>query len=131
MDAQRNYFLKVATLGKWPELEISENEYIEIINSRSTLTVALSIEEKYDLILGNFLDLEKELLMLTVEKVVDHRFDYGRAYAVTASLNRRIVNFVLSGKNYTELIASKASKCAPNDSEVEELVTSLTRKCYD
>ncbi|WP_207238107.1 MULTISPECIES: hypothetical protein, partial [unclassified Pseudomonas] len=131
MDEQKNYFLKVAALGKWPELEISEGEYTEIVNARSTLAAALSIEEKYDLVLGNFLDLEKELLMLTVEKVVDHRFDYGRAYAVTTSLNRRVVNFVLSGKNYTELIASKASKCVANGSEVEVLVKSLTSKHYD
>lgn len=131
MDEQKKYFLKVAALGKWPELEISEGEYTEIANARSTLTAALSIEEKYDLVLGNFLDLEKELLMLTVEKIVDHRFDYGRAYAVTTSLNRRVVNFVLSGKNYTELIASKASKCVANGSEVEALVKSLTSKHYD
>lgn len=130
MDAQKNYFLKIAALGKWPELEVSELEYIEIINSKNTLAAALSIEEKYDHVLGNFLDLEKELLMLTVEKVVDNRFNYERAYAVTASLNRRVVNFILSGKSYTELIASKASKCAPSNSEAKELVASLTRKHY-
>jgi plasmid maintenance system antidote protein VapI len=131
MDFKSDYFLKVAALGQFPEMEISENDYNEIVNARQTLTTALSIEEKYDLVLGNFLDLEKELLMLTVEKVVDHRFDYSRAYAVTSSLNRRVVNFVLSGKNYTELIASKASKCTGNDKEVEVSVKALTSKHYD
>lgn len=131
MDFKYDHFLKIAALGKYPELEISEDEFREIINARRTLTTALSIEENYDHVLGNFLDLEKELLMLTFEKVVDHRFDYNRAYAVTSSLNRRVVNFVISGKNYTELISSKASKCASNSAEVALEVTKLTRSHYD
>lgn len=46
------------------------------------------MEESYHLVIGNFLDLEKELLLLTAEKVVDHRFDYQRAYELTSTLNR-------------------------------------------
>lgn len=130
MDFKYDYFLKIAAIGKYPELEISENEFKEIISARRTLTAALSIEENYDLALGNFLDLEKELLMLTVEKIADHRFDYSRAYTVTTSLNRRMVNFVISGKNYTELISSKASKCASNSQEVGLEVTRLTNIHY-
>ncbi|MGE8499750.1 MAG: hypothetical protein ACN6O6_19785 [Pseudomonas sp.] len=124
-------FLRVAALGAWPKLEISEAEFSSIVKSRQILTAALSVEEKYDLVLGNFLDLEKELLMLTAEKIIDNRFDYARAYSLIASLNRRFVNFVLSGKSYTELIASKASKCVPGDSEVETKIQALTSKHYD
>ncbi len=125
------YFLKIAALGKFPTVEINKNDYTNIAHARETLTAALNIEESYDLALGNFLDLEKELLMLTVEKVVDHRFDYHRAYDLNSSLNRRIVNFILSGKNYTELIASKASKCARDEAEIESALKKLTNKHYD
>ncbi len=126
-----DYFLKVAALGQFPIVEITEDEYEKIANARQTLSAALNMEESYDLAIGNFLDLEKELLLLTVEKVVDHRFDYQRAYELTSTLNRRTVNFILSGKNYTELIASKASKCFGGDQQIEETVKLLTNKEYD
>lgn len=131
MNKQGRHYLKIAALGRYPELEISESEYKSITHARETLTAALDVEEKYDLVLGNFLDLEKELLNLTIEKVIDHRFDYDRAYTITNSINRRIVNFILSGKNYTELIASKASKCTPNEEEVKKSIISLTNNHYD
>jgi len=131
MEFRHDFFLKVAAIGKHPEIEISEDDYCGITEARRTLTAALNIEEKYDLVIGNFLDLEKELLMLTVEKIVDHRFDYDRAYTVTSSLDRRIINFVLSAKNYTELISSKASKCVKNTTEVKEAVEKLTNEQYE
>ncbi|WP_259753452.1 hypothetical protein [Pseudomonas sp. GCEP-101] len=125
------HYLKIAALGKFPKLKITPIEYNSIIRAREILTAALEVEEKYDLVIGNFLDLEKELLNLTIEKVVDHRFDYSRAYTLTSTLNRRISNFILSGKNYTELIASKASKCTKNKEETENTITQLTNKHYD
>ncbi|QEY73064.1 hypothetical protein [Pseudomonas denitrificans (nom. rej.)] len=131
MEMQGKHYLKVAALGRYPELEITKDEYNSILKARATLTAALDVEEKYDLVLGNFLDLEKDLLNLTVEKIIDHRFDYNRAYTLTNTLNRRIVNFILSGKNYTELIASKASKCATNEEDVKEAISSLKSKHYD
>ncbi|MFG0528972.1 hypothetical protein ACF8FB_01285 [Pseudomonas sp. yb_2] len=126
-----DYFLKVAALGQFPILKITEGEYSQIASSRQTLSAALNMEESYDLAIGNFLDLEKELLLLTAEKVVDHRFDYQRAYELTSTLNRRTVNFILSGKNYTELIASKASKCLGSNQQIEETVKLLTNKEYE
>lgn len=125
------FFLKVAAIGRYPEVEISEDDYKELTIARRTLTAALSIEEKYDLVIGNFLDLEKELVMLTIEKIVDHRFDYSRAYMVTSSLDRKIINFILSAKNYTELISSKASKCVRNTIEVKSAVEKLTNQQYE
>ncbi|MNJ45412.1 hypothetical protein D3C77_405050 [compost metagenome] len=131
MKTKSSYFLKSVTLGWSAELEIDETEYKAITNARRILSVALSIEEKYDLVLGNFMDFEKELLLLTMDKITDRRFDYERAYATHAVINRRLANFVISGKHYTELIAGQAAKCAGNVAEVEATIEALKRKHYD
>ena len=131
MEFEHDYFLKLEGLGKYPELKISKDEYTEIIKAREILNAALSIEEKYDIVLGNFLDFEKELLALTLDKIVGHSFDYDRAYAVLSAMNRRTVNFLVSGKSYTKSIAKKASKCVSNSEEVEAEVTKMTNSHYD
>ncbi|WP_411378802.1 hypothetical protein [Pseudomonas sp. MPB26] len=130
MDMQGKYFLGTSLHEASPKLEISEEEYTGLVNARQTLTAALNIEETYDLVLGNFLDLEKEVLLLTLNKIVDHRFDYKKAYDVLSSINRKFTNFVLSAKNYTELIDSMASKANNRSGGTKEAVKAIREKHY-
>lgn len=125
------YHLKIADFDNNPKLEISEAEYFELIEAKGFLSAALSIEEKYELVLGNFMDLEKELLSITMERVIDNSFDYNRAYTLNSTVNRRLVNFILGGKSYTELIHSMASKCVKNTAEVKKTISTLKSKHYD
>ncbi|MCF5656183.1 hypothetical protein [Pseudomonas poae] len=130
MDMQGKYFLSTSSHELSPKLEISEFEYNKIVNARKTLSAALNIEETYDLVLGNFLDLEKEMLLLTLDKIFDHRFDYKKAYDVLSSINRKFTNFVLSAKNYTELIDSMTSKSANNKEGIKATVKAIRAKHY-
>ncbi|MFJ9992391.1 hypothetical protein ACIQSO_16785 [Pseudomonas putida] len=125
------YYLRQAFYGNIQSLELSESEFNEIVKSKEVLSSALSIEEKYDLVLGNFIDFERELLLLTMEGMIDISFDYGRAYNIISVLNRRVANFVTLGRNYTELISSLASKCVEDKDVVARRVKSLTRQLYD
>lgn len=131
IEFKHKFFLKIAALGQFPELEITEAEYNSLIAARKTLSAALSVEEKYDVVIGNFLDLEKELLMITASRVLDSRFDYDRAYELTSTLNRRVVNFVVTGKNYTKLINTKAAKCLPSNSGVDHAIAGFKSSIYD
>lgn len=125
MNMQGKYFLSTSSHETSPKIEISEIDYDEIISARKTLSAALKIEETYDIVLGNFLDFEKEILLLTLDKVADHRFDYKKAYDVLSSINRKFTNFVLSAKNYTELIDSMTSKSANNKEDIKAIVKSM------
>ncbi len=71
MNMQGKYFLSTSSHETSPKIEISEIDYDEIISARKTLSAALKIEETYDIVLGNFLDFEKEILLLTLDKVAD------------------------------------------------------------
>lgn len=135
MERDIQYFLKIAALGEYPILRINQKEFDEITHARKVLAVALSIEEKYDLALCNFVDFEKELLTLAAERMITTEFDYDHAYVLRSALNRKIVNFITAGKIYTEQIASNASKCAINEGEtllaIEELKKSQYEACLD
>lgn len=131
MSEKFEYYLRQPFLGNIPSLELSESDFNEIVKSRAILSSALTIEEKYDLVLGNFIDFERELILLTMEGMIDVSFDYGRAYNIISVLNRRVANFVTLGKNYTELISSMASKCTEDKDVVAGKVTLLTRQLYD
>ncbi|MEX5493166.1 hypothetical protein ABFV51_08170 [Pseudomonas asgharzadehiana] len=125
------YFLKVAALGPHPKLEITQLEFQNIAEARKVLTGALSIEEKYDLTLSNYIDLEKELLSLTAELMIKFNFDYDNLYNIRALLNRKIANFILSGKIYTEQIISTAAFCASDCSEAKTELKKFRSKKYD
>ncbi|MBJ9974979.1 hypothetical protein IAE35_02850 [Pseudomonas sp. S75] len=131
MSEQFEYYLRQAFLGNIPHLELDKSEYDEIVKAKDILDSALAIEEKYDLVLGNFVDFERELLVLTMDGMFDISFDYGRAYNILSVLNRRAANFVIMGKNYTELISSMASKSAKDKVEVAAKVKQLSHQIYD
>lgn len=118
-------------MGSMNSLEVSEVEYKLLVRSRSILSAALSIEEKYDLVLGNFIDFEREAILLTMDSLTDLSFNYSKAYTVLSALNRRVANFIFFGKNYTELIPSMASKCVDDKAGMIKKVEALRSKIYD
>ncbi len=128
---QAPYFLRQSFLGNIPSMEISASDYEGIVHARGILNAALTIEEKYDLVLGNFIDFEREILLLTMDQLTDHSFDYNKAYNILSTLNRRIANFIYIGKSYTELISSMASKCVSDKELVTSKVKKLTNKLSD
>ncbi|WP_285421876.1 hypothetical protein [Pseudomonas sp. efr-133-TYG-23] len=131
MVADGTFFLKVAAIGNFPILTISKDEYQLLIKSKYILSVALSIEEKYDLTLCNFLDFEKELLVLAAENMVKLDIEYDRLYLVRSSMNKRVVNFLCSARMYTEQISRQASKCVVSESDVYTLLECLKSEIYD
>lgn len=131
MTMQAPYYLRQSFLGNIPSMAISASDYESILMAREILSAALSIEEKYDLVLGNFLDFEREILLLTMDQLTDHSFDYSKAYKILAVLNRRVANFIYIGKNYTELIPSMASKCTLDKELIEVEVVALRKSLYD
>ena len=61
------YVLRKAVIGNVPEIGISESEYLEFQKARNTLSNALEIEEKYEIVISNYLDFEQEILNATTK----------------------------------------------------------------
>lgn len=126
-----NFYLKINALGNYPKITISFDDFNAITKARKILSAALSVEEKYDLTLTNFLDLEKELSALTIERMVRVELGYDNFYHIRSALNRKLSNFILSGKIFTEQIASDASDCLEDGRKVQQLISELRSEQYD
>ena len=57
-------------------IPISEEEYLQLVDSKAGLLETLFIEEKFDLVVDNYLKLETTLLDSTARHTVHHHHCY-------------------------------------------------------
>lgn len=125
------YVVRKRVLGAVPEIEISSDEFLALAGARAILTNAFAIEEKYEIVLANLLELEKELLTLAATEILRHPSDYADFYAVRALLNVRMVNLLTAAKLYLDQLPQHVSKCMPNLAEAKETIHSYCSEEYD
>jgi len=99
-----DYGLARLVLSSRAFVRISENEYQEIKNARSALFESLFIEEKYDLVVENYLEIERSLLESVVRNMILSGQDY-RWFQMERSLfNRRLINLLTSARTYVDQV---------------------------
>ena len=52
------YQLCIMAIGRCPEIQLSKDRYIQLRDAKRTLDLAGAIEEKFDLLMSNYLELE-------------------------------------------------------------------------
>mgnify|MGYP000175543353 FL=1 len=60
------YLVTILTTGNNPELVINESKFEQLKKAKECLSEILSFEEKYELLLSNYMELEKECLYLKI-----------------------------------------------------------------
>lgn len=119
----------VWALGKPPEIEIDSERYSALRNARNLLISALAIEEKYDLLFSNYLELEKECLNYATECMVQGSLGYGGFALARQSINRRIVNLLTSTRLYVDHVQQNIKICIGDDSNFDAKI--LMSEQYD
>lgn len=121
------YIIQVWTLDSYPEneIEIDQPKFDELRHAQKSLSVALAIEENYELLLSNYLDLEKECLNVAADYMVRTSTDYTDLFDIRLAFNRRIVNLLTSTRLYKDQIQKYIGDCIPNDKNILEKVKSL------
>lgn len=123
------YSVRVWAMGSYPEVDIDEEKFCELKKARSCLSGALAIEEKYELLLSNYIDLEKECLSASTDYMVRNATDYGGFFDIRLAFNRRIVNLLTSTKLYIDQIQQHVKACICID--IEKRVKSFFSTEYD
>ncbi len=72
-----NYVLRIDALGEFPEVIIDHERFQKLKSSRKILAEALTIEEKYEIVMTNSLELEKESINASVSEVIQNHVEYG------------------------------------------------------
>lgn len=105
--------LKTWALGSFPEIEISNEQFQSLYQSAEVLKAAMAIEEKYELVISNFLDLEKDSLAVSSDYMVRRSNNYSEFFDIRSTFNRRIVNLLTSTKLYIDQIQQHVKTCNP------------------
>jgi len=125
------YILRKAVLGRVPEIKITAKQYSDLEKARNILSNALAIEEKYEIVISNYLDFEREILNTTVEDMVRGYADYFNCFEVRLHLNIRLINLLTACRLYVDQLNQNVRVCIPNISNAKEIVRGLLSKEYD
>jgi hypothetical protein len=90
------------------DLSLTREEFEEISSSQSLLLRTLAIEQRYDILVGNYADVELQLLTCALQHLVhpsQQRSDFDKA---TTSIDRVLMNFLSSARGYIEQVKSGA-----------------------
>jgi hypothetical protein len=125
------YILRIHGLGEFPEVDLDVSEFEAIRRSREILANGLDMEEKYEILISNYLEFEKELLEFAALSMIRNPYDYEDFFQVRTVLNRRLVNILTAARLYVDQLHQHVRVALPGRPNVKEEVKSLFSKEYD
>lgn len=125
------FILGIAALGQFPELEIDQTRFEEIKASRKILLHALAIEEKYEIIISNFLELERDAVNVSVSEMVRNHIKHKDFFDIRMVLNIRLVNLLTAVRLYTDQLSGHICSCNHSDGNLKSEVKSFFSSEYD
>lgn len=125
------YQLRIHAAGNYPEIEIDEVKFCSIVNARNILSAAMAVEEKYELLISNYIELEKEVLTATADNMINRDKDYSDFFDVRLLFNRRLVNLLTSSRLYIDQIQQHIKACLPNNLDASISVKEFFSQEYD
>lgn len=124
------YFIGLRVVGT-PEIEIEETLFRSCKESKVVLGSCLSIEEKYEILISNYLELENQILQIATSNMVRGRIDYSVFFDLRLVLNMRVVNLLTSARLYVDQLYTDVRKCLPNHRDPKVDVKALLSEQYD
>ena len=126
-----SYKLSIYALGKHDSVEITREQYHEILRAHKLIAFGLVIEEKLDLLAENYADFEREL----IDMAVQHSIFSGSIGELLSDarhrVNRRLINLLTSARLYHDQIAHALSNVYGKDSEPLNRFRTFANKEYD
>lgn len=122
------YFIRALTTND--VLDIAEEKFLFLKKLKSRLSEAFAIEEKYEIIISNYLDLERESIGVSVTNMISDKHDHIDFFDTILALNKRMVNLLTSIRLYNDQLGSHVATCTGND-ESREKIKSAQSAEYD
>lgn len=104
-------------------MEIDEAEYRLLRSSRPILIAAFELEENFDLLIGNYLELEKSALSITADAMVRRRHGYEDLFELRAETNRRAINFLNTARLLLDQMMQKVKRCGGDSTDIKALLS--------
>ncbi|MFM7641533.1 MAG: hypothetical protein ACKO45_08285 [Cyanobium sp.] len=132
MSIEPTYQLDVisATAGYIP-LKISRDAHDALLNARKTILFGVSLEQRLDIVIENYITLQRFLLDLALQNSVFFGDASGRLKEGRHSLNRHLTNLLSSVRLYRDQTAHALSTQFGEDSPTYSQYVSETHHAYD
>ena len=103
------YVLTRLTLDNTHDVPLTAEEFANVRTAHQFVMAGLGVEEKYNLVLANFEELEGEMLRLTLRHALYWDFDWSTFVDDAHGLNRRLVNLLSTGRLYRDHVLRTTS----------------------
>jgi hypothetical protein len=126
------YFLSTLTTGNPPEVKLTAEKYTRIESAWDVLRAALEIETKYEIVIVNYMEFEKQMLDATVSNMVRMpSARYSDFFEVRLGLNVRLINLLTAVRLYLDQVVQDAPKCVPRIESAKDKVGVFRNKEWD
>lgn len=105
------YLVTILTTGNNPELVIDKSKFEQLKQAKNYLSEILSFEEKYELLLSNYMELEKECLLISAQNMVYEDNEYMNFFDIKLLFNQRVVNLLTTSRLYIDQLSQHIKAC--------------------
>ena len=125
------YILRQRILDHSPEIEITTEEFSEIKRARTALLGAFALEEAYDLLVSNYIELEQEVVQAAACEGIREVHAYNDFFGLRSTLNRRFVNLLSTCRSYLDQTPQLLTSAADNPSSAKNEFKNCRSQNYD
>lgn len=98
------YILEQRILGTHLKMDITEERYYELAHARQILSDASAFEQRYELLLGNFISLELAFTEICLRTMLEPQFRYPEIAENVRQANRHVVNVLTAMRGYADQV---------------------------
>ncbi|MEQ1775014.1 MAG: hypothetical protein ABL891_14650 [Burkholderiales bacterium] len=125
------YGLTRLAIGSKTVVPITKKEYSDLASAKVGLLNALFLEEKFDLVAENFLELETELLSSTARYMLHGKSNYNWFQFERNLINRRLLNLLSICRGYLDFARPFGKNILTEDSNAVAKFDTQFRTYYD
>src|SRR6266849_1778491 len=118
-------------IGPWPFVDISAQEFELVKTAKHNLFVLLGVEEKFNLVIGNYLEYEQELLNLALVHMASHNPTWSSFHDAKALINRRLANLLTVSRLYIDQVKHDISSIYGKNASTTIQVRQAFSEQYD
>lgn len=112
-------------------IDISADDYAKIEYAKQALLEVLTFEEKFDLLMENYVEFEEAILGQTVRSLAFQDFDYVRFQFPRNLINRRFLNLLSASRLYLDTFNRHAEYVFKDDALAVQSAKNILRETYD
>lgn len=124
-------YIRKNVIGNAPEVPIDDAQFEAIAQARVVLAAAFALEESYDLLIGNYVEVEQELLAAAARSAVRNLSECQDFLELRSTINRRVVNLLTATRLYLDQAPQRLRDCAVDPRTARTEFKKRTNHHYD